>query len=244
MFTINTKALFWYEKIGLFFSVVFFVLIFSIKNTHFTNIFINLFCFALSASLVSIFKDWHWQYLLNKNIDPNIVVFSCRDKYAKLIEEIESAKEVDIMGISIQYTIDYLVDCTDDVSKKIGTMRILLPGNDKICNDRDLTQGTEIGGLKTKLKHTKIALEKLKQNYPNTFKIGYFLLQPYAAYTRIDDVIWVSPYIAKTGRSCPLLRISKKKSRKIFDLYYDYFETMWPPDPEKISPQKQRNKKA
>jgi len=223
----SIRTLLWYEKIGFGFSFVFFVLIFLTDNPNFKNIFINLFCFSIAASLVNIFKDRHWQHLLSKNIDPNVVVFSNRDRYGKLIEEVESAKEIDVMGISLQYTVEYLMDHTDEFSKKIKKMRILLPENNKICDDRDLAQGTEVGSLYATLKKTKTELKFVKEKYPSTFDIRYFLLQPYVAYTRIDDVIWISPYIAKRGRSSPLLKISKKKSPKLFDLYYEHFKTIW-----------------
>lgn len=184
---------------------------------------------ATAAVVVgSVARGLKWRTLIGPyNIDPGAVVYWSRGDYAKLVENAESAAEIDIIGISLQYYIEYIRDYGGDFTRKVGRTRILLPGVREICDGRDQAQGTQIGSLWQSLEYSIEALDQVHNAYPSAIATRFYSVQPYFAMTRIDDDIWVSPYITGFGRSSPVIAVSRQRSPELFKTFSEHFENIW-----------------
>ena len=233
------------EKAGLLVSLLLLLAaVLSYKSglsTVLSAILINGGTAAFAAVIGSILKDWRDRIFVGRyGIDHHVIVYIRREAsgYPRILENIHSANHVDIMGISLSYFVEYLGDFPQEVARKINTIRILLPKDMKICDDRDAAQGTPKGSLSQNLINCIGILNSVKEKYSKLLDLRFFSIQPYFALIRVDDVVWISQYVTKSGRSCPVLKISRDKSPELFALFEEHFETIWTnsvPEPPEIN---------
>jgi hypothetical protein len=183
---------------------------------------------TLGAVLGSLVRGLRWRALISRHaVDPNAVVYWSRGDYAKLLEYIEHAAEVDVIGISLRYYLEYILDSPGRFTGKVRRTRILLPGTRDICDGRDYAQGGSPGALWSQLNSTALVIQDLRAAYPRSLSARYFSVQPYFAMTRIDDDIWISPYITAHGRSSPVIAVSRQGSPELYKAFKDHFENIW-----------------
>lgn len=192
---------------------------------------------ALLAAVVgSLLKDWRWRRLLTQQYsDPQIIFYTRRAAYGRIVENIHQAENVDLMGISLQYSLEYIRDNSSAFFRSVSSLRILLPGDKGICDARDIAQGSPVGSLWESLSACRRTLDELCTFHPSSIEVRYFTIQPYLAMTRVDDKIWVSPYITKSGNSSPVLSIDRRRSPTTFELYQEHYENVWRRSPSDAS---------
>jgi hypothetical protein len=186
---------------------------------------------AAAAAVGSILKDWRWRTIKRRfGLDPHARVYVRRSAthYHELLRDTEAAAQVDVMGLSLAYLSEYLKDCPKEVMDKMKKpIRILLPGSRSLCDERDAMQGHNAGTLWRTLRSSLKLLNNLKSEYPSLFEVKYYCVHPYFAMTRIDDEIWVSLYVNRTGGSSPVIRVDRRSSEELFAVFQGYFEHIW-----------------
>jgi hypothetical protein len=222
------------EKVGSLLGVALVtasLLLASLFGPEISNLLQGLGVASVAAVVGSVLKDWRWRTLAGRyGLDPSVRAYVRRAAagYSQLLQTIDFARQVDITGISLSYVIEYVCDNPREVMSKIERpIRVLLPGNKRICDDRDTAQGTPVGSLKRDLQGSLDRLGKLRQSYPRLLQVRFFRISPYFAMTRIDDELWVSLYVTKTGSNNPVLKIDQKKSPELFHLFEAHFERVW-----------------
>jgi hypothetical protein len=176
----------------------------------------------------SILKDLSSRRLLSRHgVDPFVTVYARRGLYAQLVSNINHADHVDLMGISLSYALEYIRDNQADFFHRVRLIRILLPATTGICDDRDRTQGSTVGSLARNLLDSIVTLNALVIQFPAQVQVRYFDEQTYSALTIIDDIVWASPYVVKSGSSSPVLVATKSKSPEIYSLFCTHFEVIW-----------------
>ena len=183
---------------------------------------------VLAAVAGAVLKDWRWRRLFSRHkVDPHVVVYARRGAYSTIIEGVDAAGAVDLMGISLQYALEYIGNHTNEFFERIQKVRVLIPTSTEICDARDRAQGTSVGTLAAARKSAEHLLQDLVVRYPMKLEFRRFNLQPYCALTRVDEQIWVSPYLSRTGSSSPVLAIQRDKSPLLFESYLNHFDFVW-----------------
>lgn len=197
-------------------------------------------------------RDWRARNRLGKKgLDRDVVVYTSRSRYPELLANVSGAREVDIMGMSLAYALDYLRDNSRDFFRRVDTLRVLLPGSRTICDERDRAQNAAPGTLWQASRDLLATVAQLQNDYPNSFEVRYFTLQSYGAMTRVDNIIWFAPYITKGGASSPLIVMSRTGSEHLFRLYLEHFDRIWndpgtkrhPDDPRDVGPRRPSDKR-
>jgi len=154
----------------------------------------------------SLAKDWRWRRLFSRyDVDPAVVVYASRGGYSHIVNNVREARSVDLMGISLAYALEHIRDSHTDFFRRVEHLRILLPAVREICDGRDLAQSSAVGSLWHGMGDAVATIRFLRATYPIAVEARYFSLQPYTALTRVDDDLWVSPYVTKSGGSSPVL---------------------------------------
>lgn len=173
-------------------------------------------------------KDWRWRRLFSRyDVDPAVVVYASRGGYSHIVANIDHADYVDLMGISLSYALEHIRDNSQEFFRRVNHLRILLPTEEATCDGRDLAQGSAVGSLWNGRQDAVAAIRALQERHPTAVEARSFRLQPYAALTRVNDDLWVAPYVTKSGGSSPVLAITRARSGKLFRLYADHFEYIW-----------------
>jgi hypothetical protein len=182
----------------------------------------------IGAACGSIAKDWRWRRLFSRyRVDAHAVVYVDRAGYGAVLPNIATAARVEIVGISLGYALEYVRDNAPAFFRRVRSIRVMLPAMKVICDERDRVQGSAVGNLWKARGDAVATLTQLMQAYPTQIEVGYLRVTPYAAITRVDDAIWVSPYVHKSGSSCPVLAVTKEWSPVMFALYHDYLDALW-----------------
>jgi hypothetical protein len=172
--------------------------------------------------------DWRARKRLgHRGLDRAVVVYTSRSRYPELLANVSSAHEIDIVGMSLAYAVDYLRDNARSFFRRVDHVRVLLPGSRAICDERDRAQNAAPGTLWQASRDLLATVVQLQNDYPNSIAVRFFTLQPYGAMTRIDDTVWVAPYITKGGASSPLMVMSRTASEHLFQLYLEHFDRIW-----------------
>lgn len=184
---------------------------------------------ALLAAVVGgLLKDWRWRRLLSQqHSDPQVIFYTRRGSYGRIIENVRKAQTVDLMGISLLYSLEYIRDNSSTIFRSISRLRILLPGERSICDARDIAQGSPVGSLWDSLSACRRTLDELCALHPASIQVRYFTIQPYLAMTRVDDRMWISPYITKSGNSSPVFSVDGRRSPTTFGIYQEHYENIW-----------------
>lgn len=162
-----------------------------------------------------------------QGLDPKIRVYVDRTQYSSIVRRVDSAKEIDIYGLSLAYVIDFLRDNSDDVFRRIARIRMILPHNEKVCNERDRSQGSAIGSTWRSNLDRHEVVSRLVERYPAQLSVRYSDVHPYCALTRIDNRLFVAPYVTKGGNSSPVLVLDSNDSTRLFNTYRAHFERVW-----------------
>lgn len=182
----------------------------------------------LGTGIGSAARGLQWRRLLGRHaIDPNALVYYERGDYARIVQNVEQAERLDLLGISLSYAIEYIKDNTAEYIRRVDHTRILLPASRAICDGRDEAQGTSPGGLWVGVRDSHKLIRRLIEDHPTSFSVRFFDIQPYCALTRVDDFIWASPYVTLSGRSCPVIALQKKASPELYRTFATHFELMW-----------------
>jgi hypothetical protein len=180
------------------------------------------------AVVAKLTNDWRTRNILSKRgLDRGVVVYDSRARYTELLGHIVDAREVDLVGMSLAYAIDYLRDNGKHFFRHVDKVRILLPGSKELCEERDRAQNGTPGTLWQAARDQVATVRTLLQAYPQSIEVRFFTMQSYCAMTRVDDTIWVAPYVTKGGGSSPLLVISHPRSEHLFEIYREHFERIW-----------------
>jgi hypothetical protein len=176
----------------------------------------------------SVVRGLQWRRLFSRHaVDPHATVFHERGDYGRIVVNVSEAGEIDLAGISLLYVIEYLKDHPAEYTRRVRHTRILLPATKEICDGRDAAQGTEPGGLWAALQDSRRIMARVMAEYPSSFSLRFFAIQPYFAMTRVDGHVWVSPYVNKSGRSCPVIAVEKSRSPELFGTFTSHFEELW-----------------
>lgn len=162
-----------------------------------------------------------------KGLDRGVTVYSSRSHYTEILANITSAHEVDVVGMSLAYALDHIRDNSRDFFRRVEKVRILLPGSESMCNERDRAQDGAPGSLWQAVQDSLATVRRLQAEYPNSISVGFFAMQPYGAMTRVDDMMWVAPYITRSGGSSPVMIIGRLRSEQLFELYRGHFDRIW-----------------
>jgi hypothetical protein len=182
----------------------------------------------LAAGIGSFVRGLQWRRLLSRHaIDPNATVYYERGEYARIVERVVDAHEVDLAGISLLYALEYIKDHLGEYVQHARHTRILLPATRAICDGRDIAQGTEPGGLWNGVMDAHRLLSRIRSQHPSSFSVQYFTVQPYFAMTRVDGRVWVSPYVTMSGRSSPVISVEKERSPELYRTFTTHFQTLW-----------------
>lgn len=182
----------------------------------------------LGAGAGSIARGLQWRRLLSRHaVDPHALVYYERGDYARIVQHVPHADRVDLLGISLSYALKYIKDNTHDYVRRVRHTRVLLPATREICDGRDVAQGTAAGALWNGMLDSHNLLRQMLEDHPTSFSVRFFSLQPYCALTRVDGLIWVSPYVTLSGRSCPVIAVREGASPELYRTYATHFELMW-----------------
>lgn len=175
----------------------------------------------------SISSSGGWRaFLGRKRLDPHALVFTERDRYVSILKDDVRAKEAAILGFHLEYLIDWL-DCNDEkFFHTVQKLTVLLPATKELCDERDRSQGHAEGELWAALGRHQAALHRLQAKHKDKLVVRYFTLQPYSAFTIVDDQLWIIPYITSTGYESMVVFLEKRRSAKLFDLYHKHFDRL------------------
>ena len=67
-----------------------------------------------------------------KGLDRGVTVYGNRSRYAEILANITSAREVDIVGMSLAYALDHIRDNSRDFFRRVEKVRVLLPGSEHV----------------------------------------------------------------------------------------------------------------
>ena len=171
-----------------------------------------------------------------KGLDRGVTVYSSRSHYTEILANISSAHEVDVVGMSLAYALDHIRDNSRDFFRRVEKVRILLPGSESVCNERDRAQNGAPGSLWQTVQDSLATVLRLQAEYPNSISVRFFTMRSYGAMTRVDDTMWVAPYITKSGGSSPVMIMGRSRSQHLFELYTEHFDRIWNDPSTKTQP--------
>jgi hypothetical protein len=175
-----------------------------------------------------------------KGLDRGVTVYGSRSHYTEILANITSANEVDVVGMSLAYALDHIRDNSRDFFRRVEKVRVLLPGSESLCNERDRAQDGAPGSLWQAVQDSLASVRRLQAEYPNSISVRFFTMQPYGAMTRVDDTVWVAPYITRSGGSSPVMIIGRPRSEHLFELYTGHFDRIWNDPDTKAQPDEPR----
>jgi len=183
---------------------------------------------GIGIVLGKLTREWRNRNTAGKRgADRGVAVYDSRARYTELLGSITSAREVDLLGMSLAYAIDYIRDNRRDFFRRVDKVRILLPGSKELCDERDRAQHAAPGTLWQSARDLKATLRLLEEEYPKSISVRFFTMQSYGAMTRVDGTIWAAPYVTKGGGSSPLFVMGQRRSERLFDLYREHFDRIW-----------------
>ncbi len=195
------------------------------------NLLLTISVASFTFVVTNVFRKRMWHLVpFGKGFDPEVLVFPDRDSsgYQRVLDALSDAKRVDMLGISLKYFIEYIRNQPYVVNDKVAKpIRVLLPADREICDERDEVQGSRVGSLADNLEDSLAMLTTIRQAAPELVRVRRFRIHPYFAIIRVDDVLMVSVYLHRTGSGCPVLRISKENSPRVFEAFLGYYDDVW-----------------
>lgn len=195
------------------------------------TIFISVGCSLLATSLVSILSS---RYLIRRQRIRQIIetwglveIFESRQRMNDPCGEAQdnAKNQVDIIAMGLKSWRDGRGDKITALLKRNVAIRILAPHPDlPAVEQRTKDEGETEGQIRHSLEQLEAWVQSMRQY--GSIELKFYHALPEDFYFRIDDALFIGPYLYGKG-SQQTISYQYKKPGKAFEMYTRYFEKLW-----------------